>query len=881
MNKQIFKCFIASPSDTEKEREICDKVFREINGTIGNIFNFRIESLKWENNVRPSLGDEGQAIINEQIGNEYNVFIGIMYKKFGTPTSKAGSGTEEEFNNAYERHQAKENLEIMFYFNDKAPTILSEINPAELLKVNKFKSKLGQLGIYAKYIGVEDFEEKLRKHLSKYFIDQFKNNVSSDKTITDELINKEALRKIFQKRLSDSLMGFSSQPIIWLNPILSDTKAIYLNPDDNFNHKVEINELILKPKSTIIQAPPQFGLTCLSHYLVKEAWEVNGLWIYLNSDNCKPHNIDNTVLNEVSALSQKIEDVECIILDSWENYGSKNSKKLKKLCESFPDIPIIVMQRIDDIKFLDSNDNEDVRIDRKFNILHLLALPRTEIRKVVSEYNKTKEIGDDNVLLAKVVSDLELLNIHRTPYNCLTLLKVSEKYFDESPVNRTKMIEMVLFVLFDMDGLPTYKAKPDLKDCEYVLGRFCENMIKNNRYEFTRESFLLDLNKFCDDKLIELDVSVVFDVLNVNNIITGRSDKFIFKSSFWIYYFGAKRMHVDKDFADYIFNSKKYTAFPEIIEFYTGIDRNRDDALEILLSDIKETSNKVSQKIGIDKTINPFIHAQWKPSEDNIEKMQDEISDNVLNSLLPDEVKDRHADRNYDQIRPYNQSINKIFEEYSLHSLMQKISASSRALRNSDYVNPELKQEMLQAIMTSWEQISKVLFALAPIMASKGKASFDGAGFELDNGNWGDTVEEKLNRIIQANPTNVVGFFKDDLFSSKIGPLLYKEFNEETSAIKKHHLALMIIFERPKDWKKQIEEYIVSLPKNSFFLYDSVNALRGKYRFGFLEDGQLKEIEYLIKMGLAKHHFGVKKPLLDKITKISNDALPKREAQDE
>ena len=172
-------------------------------------------------------------------------------------------------------------------------------------------------------------------------------------------------------------------------------------------------------------------------------------------------------------------------------------------------------------------------------------------------------------------------------------------------------------------------------------------------------------------------------------------------------------------------------------------------------------------------------------------------------------------------------------------------------------------------------------FALAPIMASKGKASFDGAGFELDNGNWGDTVEEKLNRIIQANPTNVVGFFKDDLFSSKIGPLLYKEFNEETSAIKKHHLALMIIFERPKDWKKQIEEYIVSLPKNSFFLYDSVNALRGKYRFGFLEDGQLKEIEYLIKMGLAKHHFGVKKPLLDKITKISNDALPKREAQDE
>jgi len=593
MNKEIFKCFIASPSDTGKEREICDKVFKEINETIGDIFSFRIESLKWENDVRPSLGKEGQAIINDQIGDKYDLFIGIMYKKFGTKTSKAGSGTEEEFNNAYERFKRKEKLEIMFYFNDKAPTILSEIDPTELQKVNDFKSKLQGLGIYSKYIGVDDFEEKLRKHLSKYFIEQFKNNASTDKTITDELINKEALRKIFQKKLNDSLMGFNTQPIIWLNPVLSETKAIYLNPDDNFNHRVELSQLILKPQSTIIQAPPQFGLTCLSHYLIKEAWEVNDLWVYLDSDSCKPHNIDNSVLNEVSALSQNIEDVKCIILDSWENYGSKNVKKLKKLCESFPNIPIIVMQRIDDIKFLDSKDNEDVRVDREFRILHLLALPRTEIRKVVSEYNKTKEIGDDDVLLTKVVSDLEILNIHRTPYNCLTLLKVSEKYFDESPVNRTKMIEMVLFVLFDMDGLPTYKAKPDLKDCEYVLGRFCENMIRKNIFEFTRESFLLDLNRFCEDKLIEMDISVVFDVLNSNNIITRQNDKFIFKSSFWIYYFGAKRMHVEKDFAEYIFESKKYTSFPEIIEFYTGIDRNRDDAEICCIKLCKEYSSNI------------------------------------------------------------------------------------------------------------------------------------------------------------------------------------------------------------------------------------------------------------------------------------------------
>jgi hypothetical protein len=89
MGTKIYKCFIASPSDTHPEREIIDKVFDELNKGIATIYDFRIESLKWENDVHPKLGKEGQEIINEQIGNDYQIFIGIMFKKFGTPTSKS------------------------------------------------------------------------------------------------------------------------------------------------------------------------------------------------------------------------------------------------------------------------------------------------------------------------------------------------------------------------------------------------------------------------------------------------------------------------------------------------------------------------------------------------------------------------------------------------------------------------------------------------------------------------------------------------------------------------------------------------------------------------------------------------------------------------
>jgi len=175
MEIKIYNIFIASPSDTVEERQICEKVFAEINHGIGNIYSFRIESLKWENDVRPTIKNtDGQSIINDQIGNSYDVFIGIMNKKFGTQTAKAGSGTEEEFNNAFDRYVANNDLEVIFYFNEEPPKVMSELNLDELVKIKEFRKKLTSLGIYGTYNGVFDFEDKLRKNLTKYFIEQFK-----------------------------------------------------------------------------------------------------------------------------------------------------------------------------------------------------------------------------------------------------------------------------------------------------------------------------------------------------------------------------------------------------------------------------------------------------------------------------------------------------------------------------------------------------------------------------------------------------------------------------------------------------------------------------------------------------------------------------------
>ncbi len=689
------------------------------------------------------------------------------------------------------------------------------------------------------------------------------------------LIMDETL-SMLDRDLSEALESFAGQPIVWVDPVVTKSNDV-----KDFNHeenRVPIEALLITTDSIIIKSPPQFGLTCLSKYLIKTAWQLNNdIWLYLDSNIVGPHNLDSKIQKELKKRNCELKDVKCIILDSWKNSEKEKFTLLKKLSDLAKDIKIILMQTIDDINFLKPEDEE--YIERDFEILYLLALPRGHIRKVVAQYNMKKHIGDEDCVISKVISDLEVLNIHRTPMNCLTILKVSEKFYDENPVNRTKMLERILIMLFERPEIPTYKSRPDVTDCEYVLGFFCESLIKSKIYTFSRDDFSKKISLFSKEKLITIEDDLVFDILYENNIIVKRDSVFAFRSTYWLYYFAAQRMHHEDSFAEYMFKDKNYLAFPEIIEFYTGIDRRRENALKILTDDLTAICDIVYQKVGIEDGMNPYKMVKWQPTNESLQRMQNFVGENVMKSSLPVAVKDEYADKRYDQTKPYNQSVNTIFEEYSLHSLLFSIKSASRALRNSDFVNPELKKRTLSEIMRSWEQVSKVLIALTPILADQGEAAFEGQHFFL-SGNFGDSREEKIHSILNVIPNNVVNFFKNELFSNKIGSLLYNQIVNEQNELKKLELILLLIFERPKNWKNEVQRYISGLSKDSFYLYKTLRALKSEYSYSYASPETLKEIAILIKVCIAKHQFGDSNPS-SKISKIPNSVIPTRTVDNE
>lgn len=161
------RVFVSSPHDVSDERKIVSLVVAELSRTLGDILEVQLEAVLWETHSWPDVGKDAQEVINKEIG-DYDVFVGVMWKRFGTPTRRAASGTGEEFERAYQYFKKYKRPKIMFYFK-RTPfytDILNEIS--QFRKVIQFKKKLKKLGtLYWEYQETLEFERRLREHLMR------------------------------------------------------------------------------------------------------------------------------------------------------------------------------------------------------------------------------------------------------------------------------------------------------------------------------------------------------------------------------------------------------------------------------------------------------------------------------------------------------------------------------------------------------------------------------------------------------------------------------------------------------------------------------------------------------------------------------------------
>lgn len=165
-NNRKVKIFLASPTDVPEERDIIlPALVDDIQGMLKDKIPVDVELVRWETHSYPGVGLDPQDVINYEIG-EYDVFLGLMWSRFGTPTMHAGSGTYEEFKRAYENYRKYNRPHVMFYFR-KSPFYVDTLEEWEQFrKVLQFKEELRNLGVfYWEYNLPKDFGRDIKTHL--------------------------------------------------------------------------------------------------------------------------------------------------------------------------------------------------------------------------------------------------------------------------------------------------------------------------------------------------------------------------------------------------------------------------------------------------------------------------------------------------------------------------------------------------------------------------------------------------------------------------------------------------------------------------------------------------------------------------------------------
>lgn len=811
---EIHKCFISSPNDTLREREKCEDVFKKINATLGISNNFRIESVRWEKDCHSETGSSAQKVINSQLDPQScSFYLGILAKNFGSRTEEYDSGTEEEFNLAYKCYEKNNNPEILFYFksfniNSNDP-LINEIN-----KINSFKNRIKENVLYREYENCDDFYDKLYMDFYKIFEKKFNKSKEGN--------SKDTISSILEQNVKMALFIFEGLEVKWIDRILSNNSNSR-NPSINSKDNILYSRILDFNQNCIIKAPSQFGLTSLSHQLIYEAWEKrNEIWIYLDLKEVSYNLIELKINAQLKIFNSS--KIDCIVVDSWDQEREGNQKVLEVIEAKFTTSKILLMETVIDTH--KSFCQTQLRMSKTLATYFLLPMPKGDLRVIVHAYSKLIKLENDKVL-NKITSDFEYLNIHRIPLNCWMFLKALENGVNDIPTNRTQLLDVLIKILYDVNSDFNYGISPSSKDCEYLLGYFCEHLIRNRKTFFSESELINFLKDHIDKKLVKIDVYRLVEILKRNKIIIkAPSRNFKFIALFWMNYFAAKQMHNNENFKEYILTEKRYAENPEIIDFYTGINnRGNSEILTILKDKLTNARKILCNKADFEKIINPYKDIKFSIDEKSKLEIHNQIKKQVEYSGADQKIKDLYSDKNYNMLSAYSENFPAtILEDHSFKYFVNNLKIASNALRNSDFANEKVRKEILIEIVKSWIGYTKTLIMLIPYLANNRVAFFEGYTFKLSdefeiNDDQDNHSFYKLCwQILLAIPYNVITHLSGNLSSERLSPLVQDYLKTPRDSLSEFLIIFFLIREGSKDDVFIIKDYIMKLNYDSVYL---------------------------------------------------------------
>src|SRR2546423_2869983 len=177
---QRLRIFAASTSDTATERAKVATAAAMLK-PLADYLGITLDVVDWRSAV-PDMGRPQQVILEQLKPTEWDIFLGILWHRFGTPPGGQDphaqreylSGTEEEFKSAYSLWKQHGRPRVMMY-RCARPIPPDALDPDQFKRVKDFFAQFEAVGgehpgLYQSFEKLEEFERLLLDNLQRLLL---------------------------------------------------------------------------------------------------------------------------------------------------------------------------------------------------------------------------------------------------------------------------------------------------------------------------------------------------------------------------------------------------------------------------------------------------------------------------------------------------------------------------------------------------------------------------------------------------------------------------------------------------------------------------------------------------------------------------------------
>lgn len=349
-------------------------------------------------------------------------------------------------------------------------------------------------------------------------------------------------------------------------------------------------------------------------------------------------------------------------------------------------------------------------------------------------------------------------------------LTIIDRYHDFKPINRAVLVQHFVETLLGKHlSTNAFRGAFDFRNKTHFLGYIAECMVRKDYYILEWEELREATKQYGTQYGLPIDVDGILEAFIAARILLKGGDCVQFRYRSFCEYFIAQRMSDDRDFRDYILHEDRYLSFVNEIEYYSGLNRNDADLIDLVF-------RRFSQ-------LDEHLRAQedWKPDLDlfttfpaprgattelisrverslNLPAPSDAERDAILEAEIPRDIGQRQ-----EIYRPEFREVGgKWFACLTLYS---------KLVRNSELVAAEQKRVHLEQALRRWSELSVHLIRLAPNLAKNRRIIINGVMYYIAFG--ADMSEsERLITLYYAIPYSVGKYIFQHLGSEKLDVVL-------------------------------------------------------------------------------------------------------------